>query len=320
MKDAQQQTRRARLIAAALATVVVLGGATTALCAEPTALKVRIGYATALHGEIAKALGETDIGRKHGLAIETIFFQYGPPQIEALVSKTIDVSFTSLVPTATYLAKQPGAVTVIASVGTSSHGLVVPADSPLRSLDDFKGKRIAVAFGTDSHVDLLGALKALGLVAGSDVTLLNVPPNEQPAALEQKLADGVVLRQPQLHKFLQRGAREIQRWPHHLWVIARSEYLGSNPDARRKLTDAITDAVAFVASDPRQAAAWFAEDLRLDPALVQTIAEQNPLLASARTKAGASVTVSPELKAFAAKRARELADFGLAKQVATFVY
>jgi sulfonate transport system substrate-binding protein len=197
------QARHARIAGVVLATAIILGA--TALRAEPTPpLKVRIGYATALHGEIAKALGKTEIGKKYGLEIETTFFQYGPPQIEALVSKTIDVSFTSLVPTATYLAKQPGAVTVIASVGTSSHGLVVPADSPLKSLADFKGRSIAVAFGTDSQVDLLAALKALGLVAGTDVRVLNVPPNEQPAALEQKLADGVVLRQPQLYKFFQR--------------------------------------------------------------------------------------------------------------------
>ena len=310
---------RARTAGIVLATAIVLGA--TVLQAEPTPpLKVRIGYATALHGEIAKVLGKTDIGKKHGLEVQTTFFQYGPPQIEALVSRTLDVSFTSLLPTATYLAKQPGAVTVIAALGASAHGLVVPADSPLKSLADFKGKSIAVAFGTDSQVDLLAALKALGLVAGSDVKILNVPPSEQPAALEQKLADGVVLRQPQLYKFLQKGAREIQRWPHHLWVIARSEYLASNPGARRKLTDAIQDAVAFVAGDPRQAAAWFAEDLRLDPTLVQTIADQNPLLASAKTKAGASVAVGPDLKAFAATRAHELVEFGLAKQIAAFVY
>jgi sulfonate transport system substrate-binding protein len=315
---AKYQSRRASAVGVVLATAIALGG--TMPRAELTSLKIRIGYATALHGEIAKALGKAEIGKKHGLEVETTFFQYGPPQIEALVSKTIDVSFTSLVPTATYLAKQPGAVTVIASLGASSHGLVVPADSPIKSLADFKGKSIAVAFGTDSHVDVLAALKALGLNAGTDVKLINVPPNEQPAAFEQRLADGVVLRQPQLYKFLQRGAREIQRWPHHLWVIARTEFLAANPDARRKLTDAIQDAVAFVVGNPGQAAAWFAEDLRLEPTVVQTIAGQNPLFAGAKTTSSVSVAVPPELKAFAAKRARELVDFGLAKQVAAFVY
>jgi ABC-type nitrate/sulfonate/bicarbonate transport system substrate-binding protein len=280
-------------------------------------LSVRIGYPTALHGEIAKVLGKTDIGKKHGLAIQATFFQYGPPQIEALISKSLDVAFTSVVPTATYLAKQPGAVTVIAAAGASGHGLVVPADSPIKKLADFKGKTIAVAFGTDAQVDLLAALKAAGLDPAKDVNLINVPPNAQPAALEQKQADGVLLRQPQLLKFKEKGAREIQRWPHQLWVIARTEFLAEHPSAREQLVASIQDAAVFVSQNPAQTAAWFAEDLRLEPQLVQQISSENPLYAKGKAL---SVAVSPELRAFADRRAEELVAFGLTKGLARFVY
>lgn len=280
-------------------------------------LVARVGYPTALHGEIAKVLGKTDIGKKHGLKVEATFFQYGPPQIEALISRSLDVAFTSVVPTATYLSKQPGSVTVVAALGASGHGLVVPADSPIKTLADFKGKKIAVAFGTDSQIDLMSSLKAAGLDPFKDVNLVNVPPNAQPAALEQKQADGVLLRQPQLLKFKQKGAREIQRWPHQLWVIARSEYLAQNPGARERLVAAIQDAAVFVAQNPDQAAAWFAEDLRLDAPLVKQISAENPLLAQGNAL---SVVVSPELRSFAEKRAQELLDFGLTKSLARFSY
>lgn len=287
------------------------------LPASAEELVVRVGYPTALHGEIAKVLGKTEIGKKHGLKVEATFFQYGPPQIEALISKSLDVAFTSVVPTATYLAKQPGSVTVVAALGASGHGLVVPADSPIKALGDFKGKTIAVAFGTDSQVDLMAALKAAGLDPFKDVSLINVPPNAQPAALEQKQADGVLLRQPQLYKFKQKGAREIQRWPHQLWVIARREYLAQNAGAREKLVAAIQEAAVFVVRNTEQSAAWFAEDLRLDAALVKQISGENPLLAQGE---GLSVLVSPELKQFAERRAQELLDFGLTKSLARFEY
>jgi sulfonate transport system substrate-binding protein len=283
-------------------------------------LKVNIGYATALHGEIAAVLGKTDIGKKYGLDIKTVFFQYGPPQIEALVSKSIDVSFTSLVPTGTFLSKQPGVVVVIAGLGNSYHGLVVPADSPIHSIKDFKGKSIAVAFGTDAYVDLLSDLKKAGLDPAKDVKLLNVPPNEQPAALEQKLADGVLLRQPQLFKFIKKGARQIKRWPHQFWVIARSDYLKENPQAREALVQAIREAVLFVVQNPQKSAAWFAEDLRLDPALVEKIAAENPLYDGVKTLKDVSVEVSPELKAFADKRAQELLDFGQVQSLPQYIY
>jgi sulfonate transport system substrate-binding protein len=299
---------------AAATLAVVLGLWTRPASAEEA---VRVGYPTALHGEIAKVLGKTGIASKHGLKIEATFFQYGPPQIEALISKSLDVAFTSVVPTATYLAKQPGSVTVIAALGASGHGLVVPADSPIKTLADFKGKTIAVAFGTDSQVDLMAALKAAGLDPFKDVTLVNVPPNAQPAALEQKQADGVLLRQPQLLKFTQKGAREIQRWPHQLWVIARSDYLAEHPGARERIVAAIQDAAVYVSQNREQTAAWFAEDLRLDPPLVQQISSENPLYAQGKAL---SVAVPPELKAFAERRAQELVDFGLTKGLARFAY
>jgi sulfonate transport system substrate-binding protein len=301
-----------RIWAALAALVVAWPG-----LARAEELTVRVGYPTALHGEIAKVLGKTEIGKKHGLKVEATFFQYGPPQIEALISKSLDVAFTSVVPTATYVAKQPGAVVVIAAAGASGHGLVVPADSPIKTLADFKGKTIAVAFGTDSQVDLLAALKAAGLDPAKDVKLINVPPNAQPAALEQKQADGVVLRQPQLLKFNQKGAREIKRWPHQLWVIARSEFLTEHPGARERLVAAIQESAVFVTQNPADSAAWFAEDLRLDAALVRQISSENPLYSKGKAL---SVAVTPELRAFAEKRAQELVDFGLTKSLARFSY
>jgi sulfonate transport system substrate-binding protein len=302
----------------ALATFAATGGAAWGQSVAP--IKSRIGYATALHGEIAKVLGKTDIGKRHGLDVEITFFQYGPPQIEGMVSKTLDVSFTSLVPTASYLAKQPGAVVVIAELGAAAHGLVVPAGSPVKSLADFRGKSIAVAFGTDAYVDLLASLRAVGLKPGADVNLVNVPPNEQPVAFEQKLTDGVLLRQPQLYKFIQKGAREIQRWPHHLWVIARADYLAANPGVRQRLVDAIHEAAVFVAANPSQAAAWFAEDLRLPADVIEKVAAQNPLFTKATRPGDVSVQVTPELKAFAARRAQDIVDFGVAKNHPDFVF
>jgi ABC-type nitrate/sulfonate/bicarbonate transport system substrate-binding protein len=119
---------------------------------------------------------------------------------------------------------------------------------------------------------------------------------------------------------LQKGAREIRRWPHHLWVIARTEYLTSNPGVRQRLLDAIQDAAEFVATNPGQAAAWFAEDLRLPADLIEKIAAQNPLFAKAKPAKQLSVLVTPELRAFSVRRAQEIADFGLAKTKPEFVF
>ncbi|HEY9247596.1 MAG TPA: ABC transporter substrate-binding protein [Rariglobus sp.] len=293
----------------------VLAAAFSSAQSEP--VKIRIGYASALHGQVAKALGEAGIARKHGLEAELSFFQYGPPQAEALASKNLDVSFTSLVPTSSLLSKKPGYVKVVAALGSSVHGLVVQGGGDIKTLADLKGKTIGLPFGSDSHVDLLVALKAAGLDPATDVKLQNLAPNEQAAPFQQKLVDGVLARPP-LEQRLQKefGGREIQQWPHHLWAIARTDYLNENPGVEARLQAAITEAVLYVVAHPEETAGWFAQDLRQKPEAVQAVARFNPLYKVAPESI--SVVPGDEIRAFARKRSAQLVDIGFTKEPVVF--
>lgn len=292
-----------------------LSAATSFAHSEP--VKIRIGYASALHGQIAKALGESGIAKKHGLDAELSFFQYGPPQAEALATKNLDVSFTSLVPTSALLSKNPGYVKVVAALGSSIHGIVVQGDSDIKTIADLKGKTIGVPFGSDSHVDLLVAIKAAGLTPGTDVKLQNLAPNEQAAPFQQKLVDGVLARPP-LEQRLQKefGGREIQQWPHHLWAIARTEYLAANPGVEAKLQASIAEAVDYVIANPDQTAAWFAQDLRQKPEAVAAVAKFNPIYKSA--PGTVNVVPGAEIRAFSKIRSAQLIDIGFTKEPVVF--
>lgn len=301
----------------ALSALVALLSIATLARAEDQ-IPVRIGYATALHGQVAKTMEKTEAAKKHGLDATYTFFQYGPPQIEGLVSKTLDVSFTSLVPTATYLDKQAGAVKVVAELGSSIHGVVVHGDSPFKTLSDLKGHSIGVPFGSDSHVDLLVALKAAGLDPAKDVKLQNLAPNEQGAAFQQKLIDAVLVRPPLLSRLQkEQGGREIQQWPHQLWVIARADYLKDHPEAEQKLVSAIREAVLYINDHLDETSGWFAEDLRQKPAAVAASAKLNPIF---ELKDRDSLNLAPgeAIKAFAEKRSQELLDVGLTKKRVEF--
>jgi ABC-type nitrate/sulfonate/bicarbonate transport system substrate-binding protein len=198
------------------------------------------------------------------------------------------------------------------------HGLVVAKDSALRTLADFKGHSIGVPFGSDSHVDLLVALKAVGLDPVRDVSLQNLAPNEQGAAFQQHLVDAVVVRPPLLEKLKNDlGGREIQSWPHHLWVIARADYLRENAEVEERLLTAIREAVLYINAHPAETAAWFAEDLRQKPDAVAAAAKLNPLFDLGNASIP-SLKPSPELKAFAEKRADELVAVGLTKHRVEF--
>jgi ABC-type nitrate/sulfonate/bicarbonate transport system substrate-binding protein len=299
-----------------LGAFAVLAFAATSLLANSELTPVNIGYATSVHSEVAKVLAKTSIPKDHGLEVNATFFQYGPPQIEGLVSKTLDVSFTSLVPTATYLDKQAGAVKVIAELGHSIHGVLVPDGDSTRALKDLRGKSIGVPFLSDSHIDLLAALTEAGLDPQKDVKLVNLAPNEQAAAFQQHLVDAIMARPPMLERLQEElHAHEVQQWDHHLWVIARADFLEEHPGVEAKLVAAIRAGVLYVQLHPQETATWYAEDLRQKPVAVLAISQLDPIFVP-----GAKVDVAPsdELRAFAEKRSQQMFELRLTKTHVNF--
>ena len=55
-----------------------------------------------MNGQIPVVMERTGIAKKHGLDAEFVFFQYGPPMMEALASGHIDAVVTSTDPNTKY--------------------------------------------------------------------------------------------------------------------------------------------------------------------------------------------------------------------------
>jgi len=275
--------------------------------------KIRIGYPSGMNGQVPVVLDKAGIAAKHQLAAEFTGFQYGPPMMEGLASGKLDAVVTSFLPPFTLASKAPGSVKFVATLGQSSHSLLVPKESPAKSLADLKGRKIGVSFNSESHLDLLVSLKALGLDPKSDVQLVNLQPNELPAALEKGLVDAALIRQPQVLRLEESlGAKPIQTWPFRFTSIVRSEYLASNPGAVKNYIDALKEAVLFISTNPDQASAWFAESQRIDPAVVKKLANENPLY-SAKTIESVKIEVDNDFKKLLAERLAAAADNGLLK-------
>ncbi len=261
--------------------------------------KLRLGYPAGMNGQIVTILEKGNLASVRGLDVEYTFFQNGPPMMEAFAAGQLDVAVTSLMPLATFAARLPGQAVIISGLGHSSYGLLVKPDSAVTGLADLKGKRIAVSFGSDSHLDLLASLAEAGIDPAAAVELLNIQPAELPVALEKGHADAIVIRQPQIPRLQQAlGARLIKSWPHVYVVLARAAYLERHPDAIRSLIGALADSVAFIRARPEQAAEWFGEKLRVDAATVRQVSAENPLIASPHQQ---HLGVTAELRAITAR-------------------
>lgn len=277
---------------------LLLASSLGAAAAEPVKpIKIRIAYPTGMNGQIPVVMERAKLAEKAGLDAEFAFFQYGPPMMEALASGHVDAVITSLMPVTTFMAQQPNAATVVASLGASSYSLMVGKDSPLKAARDLKGKKIAVSFNSDSHLDLLRYLKSSGLDPKRDVELLNVQPNDLPLTLTEKHADAIVIRQPQVLRLReQSGARVVHTWPFEFVSIMRTQYLKQNPDAIRRYRDALRESVYYMAVNKQQASEWFGAKLRIDPELVRRASTDDPNYRNVTKLADVSIDLTPAVR------------------------
>ena len=114
--------------------------------------------------------------------VKWALFPYGPPLVAAASSAQIDIGDVGNVPPITGAAKHLGFKIVAAEQQVdqktqSADSLLVPKTSPIRTLRDLRGKKIAVPIGSSAHGFLLNAIQTAGL-SPKDVTLVNLAPGQ----------------------------------------------------------------------------------------------------------------------------------------------
>ncbi len=124
-------------------------------------------------------------------------FPAGPQLLEALNAGAIDFGstgeappiFAQAVPNArlTYVAHEPPA--------PEGEAILVPKDSPIRSVADLKGRKVALNKGSNVHYLLVRALERAGL-AYTDIQPVFLAPADARAAFERGAVDAWVIWDP----------------------------------------------------------------------------------------------------------------------------
>jgi sulfonate transport system substrate-binding protein len=139
--------------------------------------------------ELDNGLQKAGVGK-----VGWVEFQFGPPMLEAITAGSIDIG--SVGDTAPIFAQAGGGDIVYAlAVPTSPHGILVPGNSPIRSLAELKGKRVAFGKGSSAHSILLKALKYAGL-SYNDIQPAYLGPSEATAAFNGGKIDAWVAWDP----------------------------------------------------------------------------------------------------------------------------
>lgn len=212
-------------------------------------------------------LGNGDYAKKYGLEIENVNTPAGPEARDALLAGAIDAGELGVTPALTALAQAPKDLVVIAvsSTGGGKYRVVVPKDSPIQTMDQLKGKKIAIKVGSGNHTAFLIWLNQKGLTE-KDFQIVNVGDTEAIAAMVSKSVDAVLYWEPIPAILVHKGvAREIFNFDgfvqNPVLIVARRAWVEQNPDAAARFMAAWMDAQQFTAFRTDEAAKISADAL-----------------------------------------------------------
>ena len=171
--------------------------------------------------------------------------------------------------------------------------LVVRKDSPIRTLADLKGKKVAATKGTDPYLFLLRALASVGLKR-SDIEHVSLQHADGRAALEQGQVDAWAGLDPHMAASeLEGGARLLYRnvaFNTYGFLNVRQAFLAEQPAAVAKVIQNYERARLWLIANPAAGARILAEEAKvsLPVALLQIKARSdfsNPQPSSEHVKA-----------------------------------
>lgn len=141
-------------------------------------------------------------------------FDFGPPLVQAAGSGQIDLGNVGNVPPISGAAKDQGFKIIATQLPLNAknplENVIVPKGSPIKTLADLKGKRIAVPQGSSAHGLILNALASAHLTP-KDVKLVYLRPADGAAAFNSGKVDAWSIWNPQDTIAVSKGARVLAK-------------------------------------------------------------------------------------------------------------
>ncbi len=204
--------------------------------------------------------------KKDGVGLKWVLSAGSNRALEYLNSNSIDIGSSAGL--AALLAKANGNPIKAPYIFSRPEwtALVVPKDSPIRTLRDLKGKKVAATKGTDPYLFLLRALQTAGLKR-NDVEHVALQHADGRAALEQGRVDAWAGLDPLMAAAeLDAGARLLYRnvaFNTYGFLNVREDFLARHPDAVRRVISGYERARRWVLANPSEAAKILSEEAKV---------------------------------------------------------
>lgn len=274
-------TRRHALASgAALGLGLTLG--TTGLTAQAQASKevLRVGFQK--YGTLTLLKARGDLEKRLaplGIEVKWTEFPAGPQLLEGLNVGSIDFGTVGEAPPIfaqaagadlVYVANQPPS--------PQAEAIVVPKDSPLKSVAELKGKKVALNKGSNVHYLLVKALEKAG-VAYTDIQTVFLPPADARAAFERGAVDAWAIWDPFLAAAeKQIGARVLTDGralvSNHQFYLASRAYADKKPLVVAAIIDELVKLDAWAITSVKDVALVLAPQIGLDVGIAELAASR----------------------------------------------
>jgi sulfonate transport system substrate-binding protein len=201
-------------------------------------------------------------------------FPSGLPLLEALNGGSIDIGHSGDAPLLfAQAAGIPFQIFAASNPSPQSTGVVVPKDSPIHSFAELKGKTVAFAKGSSSHLVVAQLLAREGLTF-ADIKPVYLEPPDARAAFEAKAVDSWAVWDPFLAAAeVEGGARLIVNGAgiggHREFYFGRAEFLQTNPKVVDVVMVVLSSTGQAAKHDPKATADFLAEKLGISPAVME---------------------------------------------------
>jgi NitT/TauT family transport system substrate-binding protein len=266
-----ESSGRRRILRAAAAGVVLAAAGAPALVRAQSNPKIRVGFWPVASGLPFFAAVEKGYFKEAGLDVEAVKFASAQQVMEGMLAGRIEGSANGTASGVLAIGElaQPGLLKIFCTNPTNAKYVLdeflVAKDSPIKSLAELKGKRVACGPGIQNVTLTKAMLERAG--AGAGVTVIELPIGQHIAALVANQVDaaytleptGTVGRLNGSTRTLEVGvvAKYILGNPMAPWhggaASLTSEFIKANPAITKKYIAAYTRGVDLVRKTPDQA-------------------------------------------------------------------
>ncbi|WP_030176156.1 aliphatic sulfonate ABC transporter substrate-binding protein [Streptomyces sp. NRRL S-813] len=245
--------------------------------------KVRIGYIGDFNGTSLIAIADAKgLWAKHGLSAESKVFTNGPLQIQALGTDNLDLGYIG--PGAMWLpASGKAKVVAINTLGNADRVIAQPG---ITSMQQLKGKTVAVPEGTSGDMILTLALEKAGMKKG-DVKTVPMDPSTIVSAFSSKKVDAAGFWYPAAATIKKQVPGMVELAENSDFAdqvsfptafVAANGFVSKQPEKAKKVLAVLREAIAYRSAHTDEAIKLTADKLGIPEAQVKADAANVELL------------------------------------------